>query len=172
MFNSPETRLAATAFLEFESLIESIIALEEWHDVIKHRPQHADRSFKKTLTVAFERVQTNAFETAKNFLEYERFAALSSISTIRNIYVPELVIALHRIYIEAGHFINPSLLSNTLQLAMIVADPDRNVLRPFEETGRLKEYVDELAGASRGILGVAQEGRASDALKIWSVVEK
>jgi hypothetical protein len=94
---------------------------------------------------------------------------LSGIPKIRGIYIPEMVLALHEVYLEAGQIINKNYYMNALELANDVASPGKNILDTFRSTGRLAEYVDAIAAASRKILGATQEG-AKD-LGIWTVAK-
>ncbi len=105
----------------------------------------------------------------KTFFDDPTLLSIPNIPTIRNIYIPELVFALHRLYVDAGRLINKTLLTETLELATVVADPRYSVLLTFENTGRLEEYVKEVAAGSRGILGANQTGKGGKALGIWGV---
>lgn len=96
----------------------------------------------------------------------------SSIVAIRNMYIPELTFALHDVYIEAGKHVSKSLLGNTLELATVVADPNRSVLKCFTETARVEEYLKALGLASRSVLGAAgasSEKNNNKGLGIWKV---
>ena len=58
---------------------------------------------------------------------------------------------------------------NALELAADVADSEMEILKTFKGTGRLEEYVEEIAAASRNILGATQDG-AKD-IGIWTVTK-
>ena len=107
--------------------------------------------------------------TVKTFLDEPSLLTLQGVSEIRAIYVPEMVISLHRVHVEAGNSINKALLMNALELAADVADSEREILKTFKGTGRLEEYVEEIAAASRNILGATQDG-AKD-VGIWSATK-
>jgi nuclear pore complex protein Nup107 len=126
-----------------------------------------ERTFKHKLQPIYERIVHTVPEAIQSLLNAPSLLEVPSIRIIRNIYLPELVLALHRVHVEAGLYINRQLLIQTLELSTIVADPTRTILDTFTETGRLAEYVDEIAGASRNILGGAQDGVKG--MSIWSV---
>jgi nuclear pore complex protein Nup107 len=127
-----------------------------------------DRAYKAKLKAVYGEVENTVPEVVKTLLDEPAITSLPSIPTVRNIYIPELVLALHRFYVEAGKYMEPRVVTNALELATVVADPERNILDTFRATGRLAEYVDQIAGASRNVLGAAQEG-AKEAQGIWTV---
>jgi len=129
--------------------------------------RRVDRSFGRKLKPYYEEVVQTLPDVVKTFLDEKPLMALPGVSDIRRIYVPEMVISLHRVHVEAGNTINKGLLMNALELAADVADPAKNILDTFKGTGRLEEYVEELAAASRSILGAAQGG--TEGLGIWAV---
>jgi len=103
----------------------------------------------------------------KDFCEDDELLELTGIRQIRQIYVPELVIALHNVYMDAGNYINSSYMMKALELTNEVADPLKSILDTFRESGRLAEYVDVVVATSRAILAATQDG-AKD-LAIWTV---
>lgn len=121
----------------------------------------------------YETVLQTLPDVVKSFLGSQVLLSLPFIPEIRRAYVPEMVLSLHRVHVEAGRWIYKGLLRSALDLAADVADPDRTILDTFIETGRLEEYVDEIAAVSRVILGAVQEGTkdGKDQLGIWSVAK-
>ena len=86
-------------------------------------------------------------------------------------------------YVDAGKYLRKNLYTQTLELATAVGSNTKEgqeIARCFVETGKLRDYVNCIAEASRMILGAAQaSGRevtrrgvaangAAD-LQIWNV---
>lgn len=170
-FPSSDAYWLVTVFVDIEILMRCLMALEDWHGVLKKRPERPGRDWKTSLSTVYDNVHTKLSDTIKNWLEDTLTGAPSSydasfIREIRNIYIPELTFALHDVYIEAGKWIGKTLLANCLELATVVADPERNVLDTFVQTGRVEEYVCAVAGASRSVLGAGME---KGGLGIWNV---
>lgn len=131
-----------------------------------------DRIQRDKLKPLFDHAQELLFDIINSFLDGQLIMDMPSIPTIRNIYIPELVFALHNLYIDAGKHIHKRWFMSALELATIVADKDKSVLSAFEESKRLTEYVDALAEVSRIILGAANEGKKLDAaLEIWNATK-
>ena len=130
-----------------------------WFGIIRRQ----DRVFARNLKPKFDDV-VKILPAVLDNVELSKYPGMSKI---HDIYIPEMVLALHNVYLEAGLFINKTYFMNALKLATDVADPDKHILDTFRATGRLSEYVDAVATASRTILGATQEG-AKD-LEIWTV---
>jgi len=135
-------------------------------ETICRRP---DRTTARRLKPVYDKVIKYLPPVVKDFCDDDELLDLSGIRQIRQIYVPEMVIALHNVYMDAGTYINKHYMMNALELTTEVADPGKNILDTFRETDRLAEYVDVIAAASRTILGATQDG-AKD-LAIWTVEE-
>ncbi|TGZ76887.1 nuclear pore protein 84/107 [Ascodesmis nigricans] len=173
-FQDEETETAATVFMQLEILISALMALDDWKQALKevtrNHTQPIDRIQKDQLRPVFDRAQELLFDTTTSFLDSPLLMDMPLIPDIRNIYIPELVFALHNLYIDAGRYVHKRWFMNALELSTVVADKDKSVLAAFEESKRLTEYVDALANVSRIILGAAQEGKKQDAaLGIWTV---
>lgn len=154
--------------MDTSSEILSYIGYDSNHLCVYRR---SDRAWKATLDETFKNVHTKVPGVIKTWLdtaieEAPRSLDTSFLISIRNIYIPELTFAMHDVYVEAGKSLSKQLLANCLELATIVADPDRSVLACFQEMGRLEEYVVALADASRSVLGT---GATKGPLTIWRV---
>lgn len=85
-------------------------------------------------------------------------------------YIPEMVFALHNLYIDGGKSLHKRWYAKALDLSCTVADPDKSLQGAFIESGRLQEYVQELARVSTLMLGAATEANKPMAeLEIWKV---
>lgn len=104
---------------------------------------------------------------------------MEQLQSIRNIYIPDLILALHNVYTEAGRYLRRNLLTQALELAAVIgsnSNEGQQILKCFVVRGKLREYVDNIAEASRMILGAAQAtGRDISkngngvSLQIWNV---
>ncbi|KAH8150944.1 uncharacterized protein LAJ45_05127 [Morchella importuna] len=171
IFKEKEDRWALDVYNEFEIFMRALLALESWNERLSKRPERSDRAWRAILDETFKNVHTKVPGVIKTWLDTAIEEAPRSLDTaflisIRNIYIPELTFAMHDVYVEAGKWLSKQLLANCLELATIVADPDRSVLACFQENGRLEEYVGALADASRSVLGT---GATKGSLTIWRV---
>ncbi|KAI5819747.1 107-domain-containing protein [Pyronema omphalodes] len=164
-----ETAIAGAMYMEMEGLIASMVELEKWQSTIK-KPIRIDRTLPRKLKPLYESATRSLPEILKSFLDEPVFLSMPGVGTIRSLYIPELVIALHRVHVEAGRLINKAYYMNALELAAEIADPERNVVDCFVGTGRLEEYVEEIAAVSKCVQIAAQEsGKEKEA--IWGVLE-
>ncbi|KAF8477383.1 nuclear pore protein 84/107 [Kalaharituber pfeilii] len=182
---SEEVAMHGVMYIEFEMFIQALIALEKWKLAVQRATENKrDRGYKSDLEHAYEGVQSNTLPCAKTWLNtaYTKEEA-ERIQTIRNTYIPDLILALHNVYIEAAHLIRRGLLMQTLDLAASVglnSAEGHEIVKCFIQTGRLREYVDKIAEASRFILDAGQApgrevtrrgvgGHGSACLDIWNV---
>ncbi|KAG0640114.1 hypothetical protein HOY80DRAFT_920624 [Tuber brumale] len=187
VFDSEVDQWALAVVIEMEVFIQALDELEAWNELLgqKTNRHHPDRVRKAALSEAYSSTNHRLGKVLRSWLD-ETLSTVppfppqshiidpSSIVAIRNIYIPELTFALHDVYIEAGKHVSKNLLGNTLELATVVADPSRSVLKCFTETARVEEYLRALGLASRCVLGAA--GASSDknnnnnkGLGIWNV---
>ncbi|KAI5780531.1 nuclear pore protein 84/107 [Geopyxis carbonaria] len=167
-----DTMLAAAVYIQMESMIRAVIALDEWRKALPQKIERIDRAHKDELRNLFQEATDRLLEVIQNLLDMPDMLALPGVVDIRNMYVPEMVLALHQTYVEASKLLSKQWLVHSLDLAVIVADPEKSILKTFQEAGRLEEYVNDIARASRDMLGVAQEGgrgTAATAVAIWNV---
>lgn len=140
--------------------------------------------YKNELEQAYESIQSYTLPISKTWLigsiGDSPLDQAEQLQSIRNTYIPDLILALHNVYTDAGRYLRKSLLTQTLELASVVgsnSDDGQQILRCFIETGKLKEYVDSIAEASRMILGASfremskkgTTGSSGASLQIWNV---
>ncbi|PWW77004.1 hypothetical protein C7212DRAFT_357432 [Tuber magnatum] len=185
VFDSEVDQWALAVMIEMEVFIQALDELEAWNELLGQRTErhHPDRARKAALSEAYSSTNhklgkvlrswlDETLSTAPPFPPQSHIIKPSSIVAIRNMYIPELTFALHDVYIEAGKHVSKNLLGNTLELATVVADPNRSVLRCFTETARVEEYLKALGLASRSVLGAAgacSEKNNNKGLGIWKV---
>ncbi|KAF8415824.1 107-domain-containing protein [Tirmania nivea] len=182
---SAENARYAVLYMEFEMFVRGVMALEDWKEAMqKVFESKLDRAYKSELEQAYEDIQSYTLPIAKTWLiasaadSQEEYA--EQLQSIRNIYIPDLILALHNVYTEAGKYLRRNLLTQTLELAAVVgsnSNEGQQILKCFVEAGKLREYADNIAEASRMILGAAQasgrdisrKGSGGAGLQIWNV---
>ncbi|CUS06982.1 unnamed protein product [Tuber aestivum] len=185
VFDSEVDQWALAVIIEMEVFIQALDELEAWNELLGQRTErhHPDRARKAALSEAYTSTNHKLGKVIRSWLDetlstvppfppQSHIIKASSIVAIRNMYIPELTFALHDVYIEAGKHVSKNLLGNTLELATVVADPNRSVLKCFTETARVEEYLRALGLASRSVLGAtgaSSEKNGSKALGIWKV---
>ena len=133
-----------------------------------------DRSWGRKLKPLYEDVVENLPDVVKNFLTAPSLESVPLIPEIRRAYVPEMVLALHKVHVDAGRHIHPSLLMCAYELVNEVASS--SILKTFMDTGRLEEYVEAAASVSKLVLDAGQNAliaktKQDSGLGIWSVVK-
>lgn len=207
---SAEHAYATALYMEFESFIHGIIALEGWKRVIRkaneyyHTGSHfslplpnsvmnnsslAYRAYRDDLRKEYNLVEDHTLPIAKSWLlafmicPPRSQTKAAQLQYIRNIYIPDLILSLHSVYTDAGRYVDKSLLTQTLELATIVGSMTKEgqeIVKCFVETGKLREYVTNIAEASKMILGAAQPVKGGESktdpspssgasLRIWNV---
>ncbi|RPA96950.1 nuclear pore protein 84/107 [Choiromyces venosus 120613-1] len=184
VFDSEVDQWALAVLVEMEVFIQALDELEAWNELLGQKTdRHPDRARKAALSEAYNSTNhklgkvlrtwlDEALITVPPFPSQSHIIDPSSIVALRNMYIPELTFALHDVYIMAGKYVSKNLLGNTLDLATVVADPNRSVLKCFTETARVEEYLRALGLASRsvlGISGVSPEKNNNKLLGIWKV---
>lgn len=64
------------------------------------------------------------------------------LTVIRNLYIPEIAIRLHKLYALIGS------VNNCLDLSTMIADDDLMLYECFQESGRLEEYLEFIREAA------------------------
>lgn len=134
-----------------------------------------DRSWGRKLKPLYEDVVESLPDVVKNFLTSSSLAAIPYIPEIRRAYVPEMVLALHKVHVDAGRHISPTLLVCAYDLVNEVASS--SILKTFMDTGRLEEYVEAAANVSKLVLDAGQNALMTktkqdvSGLGIWSVAK-
>ncbi|KAL7271557.1 Nucleoporin nup84 [Rhizina undulata] len=166
-FEDDETSVAAAIFVEFEVFVRAVLSLQEWRELMKKKPERPERSFKTILMDPFNKIVSHLPSIVNSWLDAE-YSAQPELERIRNIYIPELTLALHNVYVDAGVWIHKSIFPNVLELSTVVTDPARRVINTLIDTGRVDEYLQEVARASRLMLS-AGTGESGKGLGIWNV---
>lgn len=139
--------------------------------------------WKDDLQLAFEDVKSKLTEIVSGWLYgYQNQPDWGQIRLIRNMYIPDITLALHHVYVAAGTYISKTHYKECYSLAVLVARPNSSVAETFVAMGTMDKYVRELANVSTTVLGVSKgmtiEGDSSNlkrgpdnegTLAIWNV---
>ena len=118
---------------------------------------------------------------------YERLSQLTmdvavdeeaGVESIRNSYIPDVVIAYNSVLQFAGHTLSRDSLIESLNLSTLVAAQDSDILSCFVKTGRVTELVTAFAVSSKSMLkaneqgpskGRRKRGGMGESLAVWQV---
>ncbi|EWC44361.1 hypothetical protein DRE_01187 [Drechslerella stenobrocha 248] len=163
---SEEARTIASVYIEYELLIKGLDALDKWNKLLsagaaakREGGAAAVRrgKLKDDLQSAYESAQSKLGLLVNSWLvQCNNHSDAEQVKHIRNTYVPDITMALHGVYLAAGHNLNKSHYSKCLDLAVLVAMPSSGVAETFMATGRMAKYVDELANVSLMCLQAAK----------------
>jgi len=72
----------------------------------------------------------------------------STLSRIRDLYVPEIVLRMHELYMWGAEEIDASYLDECFDLAAAVADSNTKLYNCFRATNQLEDYVGKIKDLS------------------------
>lgn len=132
------------------------------------------RTVKKILQTALEDVRNAMYPLwEKDFLSMPSDEAEAvPLRNIRNVYLPECILAYNSVLYFAGHAISRNWLSQCMNLAQNVATID-NITQAFVESSRMKELVAAFALSSQALLHANEQGgrkgKRDETIEIWQV---
>lgn len=104
---------------------------------------------------------------------------ISDVRRIRQIYLPDVVLAYNSVILFMGHITSREILLRSMQLSTMVAAPDSDLLECFIHGGRLQELVTSFAIVSKAIvqanMGVSSKGKSKkkgpegESMGLWQV---
>ncbi|RPA77889.1 hypothetical protein BJ508DRAFT_416820 [Ascobolus immersus RN42] len=145
-----EETLYKPLYVQFETFINAVLTLESWKEAINRRVKYS----KIHLEAIFQKVEDQIKPVLESWLDIfpEDSTPPSTIEilrTLRQIYLPDLAIAMHQVYMDAGRLLNPAHYQRAMDLANLVAgETNCAVLKAMKDANRLPEYlrmVDEAA---------------------------
>lgn len=95
---------------------------------------------------------------------------------IKKRYIPEVVLAYITVVQSAAYFTNRDLITKAMDIATLVADPERDWLQAvFMGSARMTELVDMLAETSKAMLRMGEiagktpkrRGSSGATVKVW-----
>lgn len=184
---SPSDRRSAILLLsrryrQFEQLTRSIATIPAVRKAAEQKPANVkDMSWKKTVKSACDACALETEPLLRDWLKPPRSelavagrAAASFIRSersstdlqtaldayLRAVYLPELILALNRVYVYAANYVTRDLLPPALDLASTIASPEAELAACFAASGRLPELAAALARGSRQFMAAdALQGR-------------
>ncbi|KAG4304330.1 hypothetical protein PORY_002305 [Pneumocystis oryctolagi] len=158
----------ATEYLGYSSLCIGYMKYENWKNImsnglndIKNKSDFGKKQWKLDVQRAVEECVSTFYELIQgNWLhpdillvsESEDPVTYNELMKIRNIYIPELVCLLHKVYYDT-HTLFPRNLHACMELSCLVADEDKKIYETFLITHRMPEYLKMLRHASIAMLG-------------------
>ncbi|KAG5518448.1 hypothetical protein PMAC_002843 [Pneumocystis sp. 'macacae'] len=172
----------ATEYLGYSSLCIGYMRYENWKNImssglndIKNKINFTEkkqwkldvqRAVEECVTTFYELIQGNWLHPNTFFIsESEDPIIYNELVKIRNIYIPELVCLLHKVYYDT-HTLFPRNLRACMELSFIVADEEKKIYETFLLTHRMPEYLKLLRQASIAMLG-SYHSKSNESL--WNI---
>jgi nuclear pore complex protein Nup107 len=117
------------------------------------------RTMKRELREELVKVEAAVFPCLQQNFLIEAFdeKELDMLQTIRNHYLPEIVLGFNSVLFFAGYAISRTHLAESMNLANIVAETP-GLTQAFVASGRMKDLVQALAMNSRSLLKANEQG--------------
>ncbi len=160
-------RQSAT-YYELTQLMDALEALAEWRDQEHKYVNKAPRplTVPSALKDAFAKVTATIEPILHGILRrpidhHEE----ADLEFIRMHYIPEIVLAYNTVLHAAGNFITRDALLESMELSILIANPQRDGIENgleecFVKAGRMRELVDSFALTSKVMLILKAEGKA------------
>ncbi|KAG5440808.1 hypothetical protein PCK2_000107 [Pneumocystis canis] len=159
----------ATEFLGYSSLCIGYTRYENWknimssslNDVMDKSNLMGKRQWKLEVQTAVEECVSTFYELIQGswlhpdtlfVSEADDPVTYKELMKIRNMYIPELVCLLHKVYYDT-HMLFPRNLHACMELSCIVADDEKKIYETFLITDRMPEYLKMVRQASIAMLG-------------------
>lgn len=132
---------------QYENLIQGFVEYENWQKSVN---QLNSESNIPSLIEKFQGFSNDINILIKDFLvelcEDEKSENTAILYEIRALYIPYLIIELHKKLVEASELLKiPKFISRALELTNFVANESERIYVLFQESGKLKEYLDLVA---------------------------
>ncbi|QSL66293.1 hypothetical protein MERGE_000671 [Pneumocystis wakefieldiae] len=171
----------AVEFLGYSSLCTGYMRYENWKNImsngqneIKNRTGFSEKrqwkldlqnAVDECVSIFHEFIQGNWLHPDTLFTcEAEDPIIYNELVKIRNIYIPDLVCLLHKVYYETHTFFPRNLIS-CMELCCIVADDDKKIYQAFLLSGRMPEYLKMVRRASIAMLASHNKSKPS----LWNI---
>ncbi|KAI9804280.1 MAG: Nucleoporin nup84 [Piccolia ochrophora] len=174
----------ARIFTQLEQLVEAFVTIEQWASIVKAEKVEKDGKLSNPQRTRLQKALDNVLAAVDPLLEDWLVdlpkAEFQSLTSIRNTYLPEVLLAYNSVLYSAGHALHRDILLQSMHLSTLIAATDSDLLEPFIATGRLQELVTQFAASSREILlgveekkgakrGGRKRGELGETLAIWNV---
>lgn len=172
----------AAEYLSYFSLCTGYVRYENWKNIMSSGLNEAknknnftgkrqwkldvQRAVEECAATFHELIQGSWLHPDTLFVsEAEDPIAYKELMKIRNIYVPEFVCLLHKVYYDTHTFF-PRNLHACMELSCIVADDEKKIYETFLVSQRMHEYLKMLRSASIAMLG-SHHNKSNESL--WNI---
>ncbi|KZF26323.1 hypothetical protein L228DRAFT_206565 [Xylona heveae TC161] len=170
-------------FRELESVVAALVAMQNWTFTKKsikiesYDPENLKENPKKRLRDSLDSVISSVEALLRGWL-LDPFNEISSLQEIRNIYLPEIILAYISVLTEAGSYMRHNILLHCMSLSTLIAAENSDLMECFTAAGRVSELVEAFALSSKAILHANEHGTRSNAkstlgdgetMDIWQV---
>ncbi|KAK9320819.1 nuclear pore protein 84/107 [Lipomyces orientalis] len=162
----PGTR-ARTEFRQYDSLIVAVSLIREW-DAVHAADKVRDRAWRLRAKDVIDRVKPALVELVCGWMTTTAAAASDesddkrdAIHRLRVLYVPYLLLELHRI-LQQGQPVHKIYRNDALEMVNLVASDELDIYKLLVEADRLDEYLVAVASVSLVVGADSQNG-------IWRV---
>jgi nuclear pore complex protein Nup107 len=145
------------AYYHMEQLVLAFEALAQWRDEEDLYREQVPKpsSVPTSLKQAFETVEsTMAPLLQDSFLIYsdEVDSSDDTFTSIRDLYLPEAIIAYNTVLHSAGYLITRDSLLKSMDLSVAVAKEENRLTGPLVRAGRMRELVKSFALSAKAML--------------------
>lgn len=144
------------AYYHMEQLVHAFEALAHWRDeeVLYCDKVPKPSSVPTSLKHAYETVQTAMAPLLQDtFLIYDDdIDSDDTYSVLRDLYLPEALIAYNTVLHSAGYLITRDSLLKSMDLSVAIAKEENQLTGPLMRAGRMRELVKSFALSSKAML--------------------
>lgn len=143
------------AYHHMEQLVHAFEALAHWREeeILYREKVPLPSSVPTSLKHAYEAVEaTMAPLLQDSFLIYPGEPDNEAFATLRNLYLPEALIAYNTVLHSAGYLITRDSLLKSMDLSVAIASENSRLTAPLVQAGRMRELVKSFALSAKAML--------------------
>lgn len=143
------------AYYHMEQLVHAFEALAHWRDEeIRYREKvPLPSSVPTSLKHAYEAVDATMVPLLQeSFLIYPDEADDDTFTSLRDLYLPEALIAYNTVLHSAGYLITRDSLLKSMDLSVAIAKEENKLTAPLIRAGRMRELVKSFALSAKAML--------------------
>ncbi|KAG0030035.1 hypothetical protein BGZ81_003137 [Podila clonocystis] len=158
---TPEQIALSTEHMYYQDYFGVRVLYEDWLDVMGSKP--SDDAVRSEVMKWEADAKTKATDAAEEIEKILKSKWLSSsllpndedrnreLRHIRQVYISELVMNLHKVYFES-RFVHPEYLAKSLTMVNLVAAKSWSLHKELQESKRLQEFLDQVRLSSLELL--------------------
>lgn len=151
------------AYYQLEQLVHAFEALNAWRE---HEAKYSERKPTPAHVPVPMKQVFDTVEIAMQPLLEKDFLLLpqdedeaTDLSMIRELYLPEAIIAWNTVLHSAGYMITRDNFVASMELSVLVANEDLGLTEVFVKAGRMRELVSAFAQTSKAMLVLRGKGQ-------------